>query len=211
MSRARAIVASAAAALLLSACGGGDEDAGSPVGTNEGSDVIGGGDGAGAPGADGGAGESGASAEAYVDAVAADMTTDGFAGQPDELRCLAEAYVAIIGADQLTAAGITAQELVEADNPGSLGFEMGDAEVESFAAAFDGCGPALGEVLLTGIDAEIPEGLAACISDNVDPDPIVDYLASGIVRGYSYDREAAAEIGAHIVATCPDFARLGGG
>lgn len=58
------------------------------------------------------------------------------------------------------------------------------------------------------VDTEVPEGLAACISDNVDRDAFMDLLARQVVYGYSADREAPVDLTAGLLEACPDFARL---
>ncbi len=61
------------------------------------------------------------------------------------------------------------------------------------------------------VDTEVPEGLAACISDNVDRDAYMDLLARQVVFGYSADREVPVELMAGVPEACPDFAQLRGG
>lgn len=87
---------------------------------------------------------------------------------------------------------------------------MGEAEVEGFAAAVGGCST-VGELIVGSVDTEVPEGLAACISDNVDRDAFMDLLARQVIYGYSADREVPVELMAGVIEACPDFAGLRGG
>lgn len=161
------MVVLAAGVVLLAACGGDDDDGASTEGGAT----------------DGQAGE-------YVDAVATAMREDDDTPVgPEQATCAANAIVDMVGVDALSDAGITAQELGDADDLTSLDVELPADVTERLGAALGECdlvGP-LEDALVEGFagqfGSELPAEAAACLRDNVDDRALLDAAAATFVDG----------------------------
>lgn len=176
----------AAGVMLLGACGGDD-------------------------GEDGGAASGGDQAEEYVDAVSADMReNDEIPLDAERADCAAAAIVDVAGADALSEAGVSPEDLGETDSLSELGVELPDDATDRLSAALDDCdlAPAIEDVMIDGFADEFGSGLpadaAACLRDNLDDEALTDAAAATFVDG---DAQRVQDAIGPAVAACPPVAK----
>jgi hypothetical protein len=179
-------MAAAAGVVLLGACGGDDDDGGSA--TSATSDE----------------------GEAYVDAIATSMREDGEVPlDAERADCAATAIVDVVGVDTLRDAGISPEELGDADSLQSLDVEVPDDVTERLGAAFDECGfagtikDALVDSFTSEFGSELSAEASACLRDNLSDEAVTDALAATFVDG---SNEHVQEPLLAAVAACPPVA-----
>jgi hypothetical protein len=146
---------------------------------------------------------------AYVEAAATAFTSgnSGPALGDDTGRCVGEALVDAVGAPELTAAGVTAQELADAPDLRSLGVPLAPDVGAELAGRLGGCG--LGEALarpLVDAVAEqsggpLGEEATACVVDGLDRADLEAALAVRFVD--RADGDAGFGVVMAAVAACP--------
>jgi hypothetical protein len=172
----------AVSVMVLGACGGDDDDDGAA---------------------------SSGEGEEYVEAVAASMRDDEVPMDAERANCAATAIVDVVGVDTLEDAGISPEELGDADNLQSLDVEVPDDITDRLGAAFDECGFAdtIKDALVNGFTGEFGSDLSAeataCLRDNLDDEAVTDALAATFVDGSD---EHMQEPLLSAVAACPPVA-----
>lgn len=153
---------------------------------------------------------SGATRDDYIDAV---MTAGGsIPGDVPEssVRCLAEALVDAVGADELDAAGVTPSDLARGRFVKELGWGLDDISAYSAAVGdeLEGC-PITSDVMVSSFaerypDATISDESRACI-DSEFAGSIADLIVKSIIDP-TYDAgNAGSELAPALLATCPSL------
>lgn len=201
------IVGVSAALVLLVACGDseGDQDAGDGDRESTTSTGEGGGDG---DGEGGGGGEPvDAGADQYVEAMATSMSGEqGATFDQEQATCMATAIVDLVGVEALNEAGVTPDDLANAESLAALDVEPPDGAAEDLGAAFDDCGigEPLASTMVAGATAEagdqLSEEVATCIEDNMDARRLTDALARSFLDATDDDFQTAM---GDAFAACP--------
>jgi hypothetical protein len=124
--------------------------------------------------------------------------------------CAAAAIVDLAGADALSEAGISPEELGEADSLSDLGVELPDEATDRLSSALDDCNlaPAIEDVMVDGFADEFGSDLAAdaaaCLRDNLDDQALNDAAAATFIDGDATQHVQDA-VGPAIAA-CPPVA-----
>jgi hypothetical protein len=106
-----------------------------------------------------------------------------------EAHCMAAAIVDVVGIDVLIGAGISPQELGDADNLAELDVDLANDAASRLAASFHECDLAdgLDDALVRGFasdtGAELPPDAAVCLYDNLDEGAVTDAVARRFVDG----------------------------
>jgi hypothetical protein len=151
----------------------------------------------------------------YIDAIVASADTgeaSPFDAQAAE--CLATAFVDAAGTDALTEAGVTPQQLAEAEeSPAELGIEFpegaGDVFYEEVSSCMD-----LRELILSSLTGEENSELRDCVSEALDDDMIKDFFVGSIIEGFDEEDPEFAPVQERIdaaVEPCLTAAGEGGG
>jgi hypothetical protein len=121
----------------------------------------------------------------YIDAIVASADTgeaSPFDAQAAE--CLATAFVDAAGTDALTEAGVTPQQLAEAEeSPAELGIEFPEGAGDVFYDEVSSCMD-LRELILASLTGEENAELRDCVSDALDDDMIKDFFVGSIIEGF---------------------------
>jgi hypothetical protein len=190
-----------AVVLALAACGGGGDDASegtttSSTSTTESSTTS-------------TTEVSGPSEDDYVAALSASLQSaqSGLALPADDADCIATAMVQELGADVLAEAGISAQDLADADSAEDLGIDLSSTLADDLTADFGDCGAltALSAALLAQIDAQAGSSSSPadvdCMAAALDSRDGLAVLATSFVDA-SGDLETAFD---ESLADCPDL------
>jgi hypothetical protein len=166
----RFVALALATVLVLSGCGDDDDDDGSATTTEpaDDSDTT----------ADGDDGSGGADEEAYVAEVAAAIqtSTDFSSADPAISQCISEEMVNAIGYDQISAAGVTAQQLVDSSSLDEVGLSVDDPA--AFIDAVAGCGDVLGSIIASRAPTPDQE---ACVRAAVSNEIIAEVLVVSLL------------------------------
>lgn len=157
--------------------------------------------------------DGGGESEEYVDAVAASLREDeeGPTLDEEQAACLATGMVDVIGVDALREAGISPQELADAESFTDLDVEVADDATERMTDTFVDC--ELVE-LLEGVmtdsfveefGADVTPDATACLADGMDDQAVAEAFAAGFVEGS--EEQIAALVGSSVGA-CPEVASL---
>lgn len=184
----RRILVILAAGLLLGACA--DEGDGSLSTTDE---------------------DEGGESEEYVTAVAASLREDedGLTLDEGQATCLATGIVDLVGVDALRQAGITPQELADAEDFTHLDVEIPDDGTERMTDTLVDC--ELVELLegvmtdsfVEALGTDATPDATACLADGMDDQAVAEAFAAGFVEGS--EEQIAALLGSSVVA-CPEVA-----
>ena len=143
--------------------------------------------------------EISAEAEAYVAALEADFDPSMQASE-DEIRCISEGVVDVIGVDNLQEAGVTPEQLAR-EGPGSV--ELGEDEAGAIADAFIGC---LDDPMAT-FAASMGAGDAdatACFEENLTEDQVRALLTAGFVSTQASEpSDEFMQMMSDLEAACP--------
>lgn len=124
-----------------------------------------------------------ASDDDYVAALAADLREgESFPGTDEQIECLAGGFVeAIGGSDELAAAGVTPQELADAESPESLGVDIDVEQVsKDLVGTFQSCDYDLIKLLAESLGEEAPEGFEECVRAEISNDELAEVFARAI-------------------------------
>lgn len=121
-------------------------------------------------GSDGGGG----SADDLAAAIAETFNEESTLTTPEQRLCAGEAFVEIVGADELAASGITPEDVANS-NPADF-VDVSEAQALAFLAATDDCGIDIEEEFARNLaaGAEDADAALACVRDALD-----DGLVSG--------------------------------
>jgi hypothetical protein len=154
---------------------------------------------------------SGATRDDYIDAV---MTAGGAIPgnvQESSVRCLAEALVDAVGADELDAAGVTPSDLAQGRFVKELGWGLDDISAYSAAVGdeLQGC-PITSEVMVSSFaerypDAPISDESRTCIDDEFSGS-IADLIVKSIIDPTYDAANAGSELAPSLLAMCPSLA-----
>jgi hypothetical protein len=179
-----------ASLLLLVACGGdGDEDSGDDGETTTTEDQA-------------------AAGDEYVDALAETMTEgqDEISLDDETAECVATATIDMVGADALEEAGISPEDLAEAESFADVDVELPADAVTQLGTAIGECEvaepmrPILIEGFVSGSGADLPAEATTCLEENIDDEGVGNALATAFVEGSGEGFETAL---ADAVAACP--------
>ena len=144
-----------AGGLLLAACGD-DDGGGASAGSNEYSEAV------------------ARSIKAEEDIPFAD----------DEVDCLAREVVAAVGGpDALEEAGISPEDIENADDLSETDLDLGEEEASAVAASFGKCDISIADAFLDALGDDVPAEARGCIEDKLDEDTLSELFASSIVEG----------------------------
>jgi hypothetical protein len=135
------------------------------------------------------------STEDYAAVLAAELRTGGaFPGTEEQIGCVSEGFVeAIGGAEALNEAGLTPEELAEAQGPEDLGVELDeDAVADELVANFNDCDYDLIRLLAESLGPNAPEGFEDCVREELTNDDVAAVFARLIID--PNDRQAADAI-----------------
>jgi len=141
----------------------------------------------------------------YVDALAASAEEGGDGLTAEERTCVAESFVDGYGPDQLDEAGVSADDVREADGPGELALEFSDEQKDAFYEQLTDCMDVrtlMLDALSEGTDA--PDQVRGCLDDNLDDDLIRRFLVTGFTEGdagFEADPELEGQLNA-VFALC---------
>lgn len=137
-------------------------------------------------GDDDGGGTSGGRAD-YVDAVTTSLREDDETplGAAQTI-CMSTAIVDVVGVDTLREAGVSPDELGDADDLTSLDIELPGDAPDRLGAAFGECGLAgpIKDLLVDNLTEDFPElppEAATCLADNLDDRDMTDGLAARLI------------------------------
>jgi hypothetical protein len=154
-----------AALILLAACGDDDGSDGDAEGS-----------------------EGEATQEEFVNAVATSFREgeDSLSLEDPGATCVATAIVDVAGVDSLNEAGVTPDDLAEANDLTSTGVEVPDDAGTTIAAALRGCDVAeeLESLVTTGLlqgFSNLPPDQTECMTNALDGDSMIDALANLVV------------------------------
>lgn len=149
--------------------------------------------------------DGGADSQAYVDALAAELQDEESGLDEEQANCVAEASIDALGADNLEEAGITPEDVADADGPQDLDLDVSEEQARGAAQAFVDCDIPFGEAFV-GEDG--PEEGIACIDDNLDEDTLVDAYASQYLGDQDESDRLFGELFTTLQEECGEF--LGG-
>jgi hypothetical protein len=120
----------------------------------------------------------------YVDALAASAEESGDGLSAEERSCVAESFVDGYGPEQLDEAGVSPDDLREADGPGELALDFSDEQKDAFYGQLTDCMD-VRTLMLDALseDADAAEQVRACLDDNLDDDLIQRFLVTGFTEG----------------------------
>lgn len=134
----------------------------------------------------------------YIDAVEEDLaSSDGLTIDDEDNRCVAEAIVDAADPDRLDEAGVSPEDLAEAESFDDVDVEFDDEELrESLTASLGDCslGDALTEVFVAEFPFELSDDDLGCISGSLDEgeelraglaDSLIDGSDEGIQTAFS--------------------------
>ena len=119
----------------------------------------------------------------YVDAFEAGAEEDsGLSAQ--ERTCVAESFVDGYGPAEIDEAGVTPDDIRDADGPAELGLEFSDEQKDAFYSQLTDCMD-VRSLMLDALseEADSPDEVRACLEDNLDDDLIRDFLVTGFTEG----------------------------
>jgi hypothetical protein len=144
--------------------------------------------------------------QAYVDALVQGMQQEDSPFTDTQVDCFAGAIIDAIGVDELNDAGISSQDLAEADSPEDLGVELPTAD--DIASGIVACDVDLsGQIIdvfterLPGV--ELSAEARTCVAENLEDD-FAAFVAQGIVGGDEQSgEEAGGELMTNAMTACP--------
>jgi len=121
----------------------------------------------------------------YIDAIVASAdSAEGTSVDTQAAECLATAFVDAAGTDALTEAGITPQQLAEAEeSPAELGIEFPEGAGDVFYDEVSSCMD-LRELILSSFSGEENAELRDCVNEAIDDEMIKDYFVGSIIEGF---------------------------
>lgn len=132
-------------------------------------------------GGDGGDDATSAHAEALGDAIA---EGDGLPLARSEIDCLASVVVdALGGPESLGDAGVTPDELREAESIAELGIDRSELDLAAAEDIFDVCEISLAEIALSASEREVPEELRECVARALDNEVVARALIGAVIAG----------------------------
>lgn len=155
------------------------------------------------------AGGAPSTVDAYVEALAADLASDGvadvFVFEGREASCLAEGLVAAIGVDALNDVGVAPAELSAEVTLAELGVDVDDAQLEAIAGTIEACVDVSEEFVAASQVVLGPFAEDAdCLAAGVDVDAAARGVA-GILAGGEDETSPArlfAVLAEHIDSAC---------
>src|SRR5262245_50927728 len=158
--------------------------------------------------------DGGGESEEYVTAVAASLREDeeeGLTLDEEQATCLATGLVDLIGGAALREAGITPQELADAEHFRTLDVEVPDDGTERMTVTLVDCElvePLEGlmtDSFVEELDTDVRPDATACLADAMDDQAVAEAFAAGYVEGS--EEQIAALMGSSVGA-CPEVASL---
>lgn len=144
-------------------------------------------------------GEVDADADAYVAALEADFDPSMEASE-DEIRCISEGVVEVIGVDNLQEAGISPEQLA-ANGPGAI--ELDEEEAGAIADAFIDCLEDPMAVFAASMGAGDADA-TACFEENLTEDQVRALLTAGFVSTQASEpSDEFMQMMADIEEACP--------
>jgi hypothetical protein len=151
-------------------------------------------------------------ADSYVRSIADSIVDEeeereGVVLDRDAATCLATAVVDVVGADALAAAGVTPEELADADSFDDVDVELPDDATAQLTEDIEDCDVAepLRDVMVGELAAEadtaLPPETAACLEDAIADRAAAEAIAATYVDG---SQDHLASLFADAVETCPD-------
>jgi hypothetical protein len=159
--------------------------------------------------------DEGGESEEYIEATAAALREDeeGPTLDEEQATCLATGMVDLVGVDALREAGISPEELTDAESFADLDVEVPDDATERMTDTFVDC--ELVE-LLEGVmtdsfveefGADVRPDATACLADRMDDQAVAEAFAASFVGGSGSQEQIAAVVGSSVGA-CPEVASL---
>lgn len=191
-----ALAIAAAAVLAFSACGGDAEEADDPIVTDDDAETD--------ETDESNAGDD-PDRQAYLDVAVA-----AFDGQlpidPEAVECFAGAFIDAIGVDNLVEAGVSPEELNEADSLDELGVEVEDGATDRAAENLGDCEIDYASILATVAadgEAASPEAIE-CLEGELDSDALDRALAGAFVSTLTGEEPGAdlPTLGQPAIAAC---------
>ena len=126
--------------------------------------------------------DEGAEPNRYSAALAPRLfAAEGESVDDDVRECVAAEFVdAVGGPEAFESAGVTAEELAEAQDLAALGIDVGTEEARKVAEAFEPCGLSVVELFLSALD--LPEDTRRCVEDNVEEEELRRFIVRTIVE-----------------------------
>jgi hypothetical protein len=158
---------------------------------------------------DGDGTDADAEADVYVEAVAATITDDGgeLALDEEAADCLATVLVGLVGAEALIEAGITPEELADAESFADVDVELPDEATARLSDGFATCDitdhlvDAIVEQFTSDLGADLAPESGACLAEAVDRTALLDAIAAAYIDGSDEESDALFY---DMVSVCPD-------